>query len=165
MVITMGKFKFKNKPNQKSNQQASSNNDKKTLDKVFKFSPQVVGQKNNFAIFATVKEKIIRRAQVELEQGHDIKVALESRKSPDFDSDKPHLEIIEIEEIMAESDGVDKDEVKFYTPTREPTEKEKRKLELVQERFNKAFDNAYERFENRKEIFKENMKKIYMKNI
>ena len=110
-----------------------------------------------------MKEKIIRRAQVELEQGHDIKVALESGKSPDFDSDKPHLEIIEIEEIMAESDGVNKDEVKFYTPSREPTEKEKRKLELVQERFNKAFDNAYERFENRKETFKENMKKIYMK--
>ena len=64
---------------------------------------------------------------------------------------------------MAESDGVHKDEVKFYTPSQEPTEKERRKLELVQERFNKAFDNAYERFENRKEIFKENMKKIYMK--
>ena len=98
----MGKFKFKNKPNQKSNQQAPSNNDKKTSDKIFKFSPQVVGPKNNFATFATVKEKIIRRAQVELEQGHDIKVALESGKSPDFDNDKPHLKIIEIEEIMAE---------------------------------------------------------------
>ena len=80
----MGKFKFKNKPNQKSNQQTPSNNEKKTSDKIFKCSPQVVGQKNNFATFATVKEKIIRRAQVELEQGHDIKVALESGKSPDF---------------------------------------------------------------------------------
>ena len=53
----MGKFKFENKPNQKSNQQAPSNNDKKTSEKIFKFSPQVVGQKNNFATFATVKEK------------------------------------------------------------------------------------------------------------
>ena len=56
----MGKFKFKNKPNQKSNQHTPSNNDKKTSDKIFKFSPQVVGQKNNFATFATVKEKISR---------------------------------------------------------------------------------------------------------
>ena len=87
------------------------------MDKVFKFSPQVVGQKNNFATFATVKEKIIRRTQVELEQGHNIKVALESGKIPSFENEKPHLEIIEIEEIMAESDGVDKDEAKFYNPT------------------------------------------------
>ena len=64
---------------------------------------------------------------------------------------------------MAENDGVDKDEAKFYTPTHEPTEKEKRKLELVQERYNKAFDNAFKRFKARKETFKENMKKIYMK--
>ena len=107
-----------------------------------------------------MKEKIIHCAQVELEQGHDVKVALENNQTPNFDADKPHLEIINIEEIMAESNGVDKDKAKFYTPSREPTEKEKRKLELVQERYNKAFDNAFERFEDRKETFKENMKKF-----
>ena len=120
----------------------------------------MVGQQNNYATFATVKEKIIRRAQVELEQGHDVKVALENNQTPNFEADKPHLEIINIEEIMAERDGVDKDEKTFYTPSREPTKKEKRKLELVQERYNKAFDNAFERFEDRKETFKENMKKF-----
>ena len=113
----MGNFKFKNKPNQKPTQNTPSNNNKKTLERTFKFSPQVVGQKNNFATFATVKEKIIRRAQAELEQGHNVKVALESGGIPNFNDDKPHLEIIEIEEIMAENDCVDKDKAKFYIPT------------------------------------------------
>ena len=82
------------------------------------------------------------------DRGHDVKVTLENNQTPNFETDKPHLEIIDIEEIMAESNGVDKDEIKFYTPSREPTKKEKRKLELVQERYNKAFDNAFERFED-----------------
>ena len=161
----MGKFKFRNKPNQKPSNQLTPTNKGKGSEKIFKFNPQVVGQRNNYATFATVKEKIIRRAQVELEQGHDVKVALETNKTPNFDTDKPHLDIIDIEEIMAENDSVDKDEAKFYTPTREPTEKERRKLELVQEGYNKAFNNAFERSEARKEMFKENMKKNLHENI
>ena len=70
----MGKFKFKNIPNQKLTHHTPTNEDKKSSDKIFKFNPQVVGQRNNFAVFATVKEKTIRCAQVELEQGHDVKV-------------------------------------------------------------------------------------------
>ena len=159
----MGKFKFRNKLNQKRPNQLTPTNEGKGSEKIFKFNLQVVRQQNNYATFATVKEKIIHRAQVELKQGHNVKVALETNQNPNFDTDKPHLDIIDIEEIMAENDDVDKDKAKFYTPTREPTEKEKRKLDLVQERYNKAFDNAFERFEARKETFKENMKKIYMK--
>ena len=64
---------------------------------------------------------------------------------------------------MAETDEVETDELEFYTPSREPTEKELRKLALVQDRHNKAFDNAYDCFEERKENYMENMRKICMK--
>ena len=95
----MRKFKFRNKPNQKSPNQSTPTNDGKGPEKIFKFNPQVVGQQNNYATFATVKEKIIRRAQVELDQGHDVKTALESNQTPNFDANKPHLEIIDIEAV------------------------------------------------------------------
>ena len=41
-------------------------------------------------------------------------------------------------------DGVKVDEMEFYTPSRQPTEKELQKLALVQDCHNKAFDNAYD---------------------
>ena len=78
----------------------------------------------------------------------------------DFDSMKPELEIVDIKEIMAETDGIDE---ALYTPDRQPTKKEKRKLAVIQERHNKAFDSALERLEDQREQYDENMKKIYMK--
>ena len=60
----MGKIKFENKPNQKSTQNMPSNNYKKTLERIFEFSPQVVGQKNNFATFATVKKYQARESGI-----------------------------------------------------------------------------------------------------
>ena len=45
---------------------------------------------------------------------------------------KPELEIIDIDEIMAESDGICEEDMPMYTPDRAPTEKEKRKLLVVQ---------------------------------
>ena len=110
-----------------------------------------------------MNEKTIWHAKVELKQGHDVKAAFETGKAPDFDREKTHLEIIKIEEIMAENGWVNKDEAKFYTPSHGPMEKEKRKLALVQERYNKVFDNAYKIFENQKEISRENMKKCTWK--
>ena len=124
-TITMARFKIKSKSKPKNNSPSTSSlNDPSKNTRIFKFAPQVVGQKHSYATFATIKEKIIQRAQVELDQGYDVKHSLESGKFIDFENKKPHLEIIEIEEIMAEMDEVEVDEMEFYTPSRQPTEKE-----------------------------------------
>ena len=96
---------------------------------------------------------------MELTQGYNVKVSLEEGKTIDFDQMKPELEIIDIEEIMAESDGIHEDDVGTYTPSWQPTDKEKRRLAVIQERHNKSYDNAMERLEDWREIYDENMKK------
>ena len=123
--ITMARFKTKSKSKAKDNSSpTSSSNDTMKTTRIFKFTPQVVGQKHNYATFASIKEKIIQRAQVELDQGYNVKRSLESGKFINFENKTPHLKIIEIEEIMAETDGVEVDEMEFYTMSRQPTEKE-----------------------------------------
>ena len=103
----MARIKIKNKSIGKKPEPTTTTNEKqKEGGKIYKFSPQVVGQKNEYATFASIKEKIIRRAQVELSQGYDVKRSLEEGKEIDFDQMKPELEIIDIEEVMAETDGV-----------------------------------------------------------
>ena len=134
----MAKIKIKTRSYSKMKLKSSnSNEENKESGRIFKFAPQTVGQRNNYATFATIKEKIIQCAQVKMHQGHDIKCSIESEKILDFDDKKPKLDIIEIEEIMAETDGMGDDETVFYTPNREPTEKETRKLTLIQDRYNK----------------------------
>ena len=104
---SMARIKIKNKTKGKKSELPTTQNEKhKEGGKIYKFAPQTVGQKNKYATFATIKEKIIQRAQVELSQGYDVKRSLEEGKEIDFDLMKPELEIIDIEEIMAESDGV-----------------------------------------------------------
>ena len=122
----MARIKVKTKSkNKKIDQQSTTTNNKtKEIGKIYKFSPQVIGQKNEYATFASIKEKIIRRAQVELSQGYDVKLSLEKGQEMDFDSMKPELEIVDIKEIMAETDGIDE---ALYTPDRQPTKKEKPK--------------------------------------
>ena len=157
-------IKIKNKSKGKKPKSNNTTTEKqKERGKIYKFSPQVVGQKNEYATFASIKEKIIRRAQVELSQGYDVKWSLEEGKEIDFDQIKPELEIIDIEEVMAETNGISEDDYATYTPDRQPTKKEKRKLAVIQEQHNKSYDNAMERLEDQKEIYDENMKKIYMK--
>ena len=115
----MAKIKIKTRSYSKMKSKSSnSNEENKDSGRIFKFAPQTVGQRNNYATFATIKEKIIRHAQVEMDQGHDIKRSIENEKILDFEDEKPKLDIIEIEEIMAETDGVGDDETAFYTPNR-----------------------------------------------
>ena len=64
---------------------------------------------------------------------------------------------------MAESNGIAKTEFGTYMPDRKPMDKEKRKLVMLQERHNKAYDNALKRFEDRRELYEENMRKTFMK--
>ena len=117
------KIKAKSK-NKKTKQQPTSTNDKvKENGKIYKFSPQIIGQKNEYATFASIKEKIIRRAQVELSQGYDVKLSLKKGQMMDLDSMKLELEIVDIKEIMAETEGIDES---LYTPDWQPTEKESR---------------------------------------
>ena len=123
----MARIKIKSRSKGKKPDQTPSNGKTKEDGKIYKFSPQVVGQKNEYVTFASIKEKIIRRAQVELTQGYNVKVSLEEGKTIDFDQMKPELEIIDIEEIMAESDSVNEDNIRTYTPSRQPTNKEKRR--------------------------------------
>ena len=118
----MARIKIKSRSKGKKPDQTPSTEKTKEDGKIYKFSPQVVGQKNEYATFASIKEKIIRRAQVELTQGYDVKVSLEEEKTIDFDQMKPELEIIDIEEIMAKANGIDKI---LYTPDQQPTNKEK----------------------------------------
>ena len=156
----MARIKIKNKTKGKKSELPTTQNEKhKEGGKIYKFAPQTVGQKNEYATFATIKEKIIRRAQVELSQGYDVKRSLEEGKEIDFDLMKPELEIIDIEEIMAETDGISEEGYAAYTPDRQPTDKEKRRLAVIQERHNKSYDNALERLEDRREIYDKNMKK------
>ena len=159
----MARIKIKTKSKTKKSEGPQPKDNKKEFGRIYKFSPQVVGQKNNYATFASIKEKIIRRAQVELTQGYDVKISLETGKYINFEDMKPELEIINIDEIMAESDGILEEDMPTYTPDRIPTEKEQRKLLVVQERHNKAYDNALERLEDRRETYDENMKTIFMK--
>ena len=58
---TMARIKIKDKSkNKKTEQQSTSTNDKvKENGKIYKFSPQIIGQKNEYATFAWIKEKII----------------------------------------------------------------------------------------------------------
>ena len=124
-TITMGRFKIKSKSKPKDASSSSTSlNDTTKNTRIFKFAPQVVGQKHNYATFASIKEKIIRQAQVELDQGYDVKRSLESGKFIDFKNEKPRLEIINIEKIMAETDGVEVDKMEFYPPSRQAMEKE-----------------------------------------
>ena len=52
------KIKAKSK-NKKIDQQSTTTNDKtKENGKIYKFSPQVIGQKNEYATFASIKEKL-----------------------------------------------------------------------------------------------------------
>ena len=117
----MARFKIKLKSKAKDNSSLTSTTNESTkTTRIFKFATQVVGQKYNYATFASIKEKIIRRAQVKLDQGYDVKRSLKSGKFINFKNKKPHLKIIEIKEIMAEMDGVEVNEMEFYTPSRQP---------------------------------------------
>ena len=145
----MARIRIKNKSKGKKPEPTTTTTEKhKEGGKIYKFSPQVVGQKNEYATFASIKEKIIRRAQVELLQGYDVKRSLEEGKEIDFDQMKPELEIINIEKVMAETDGISEENYATYTPDRQPTDKEKRKLAVIQERHNKSYDNAMKRLED-----------------
>ena len=143
----MAHIKVKAKTKANKQEGASPKDDKKESGWIYKFSPHTVGQKNNYATFASIKEKIICRAQVELTQGYDVKISLEAGKYINFEDMKPELEIIDIKDIMAESDGVNDEDLPTYTPNRTPTNKEKRLL-VLQERHNKAYDNALECLED-----------------
>ena len=112
----MARIKIKSRSKGKKPDPTPLTDKAKEDGKIYKFSLQVVGQKNDYATFASIKEKIVRRAQVELTQGYDVKVSLEEGKTINFDQMKPELEIIDIEEIIAESDGVNEDEIGTYTP-------------------------------------------------
>ena len=120
----MARIKVKAKSKNKKIERPSTTTNEKSKEngKIYKFSPQTIGQKNEYATFASIKEKIIRRAQVELSQGYDVKLSLEKGQLMDFDSMKPELEIVDIEEIMAETEGIDES---LYTPDRQPTDKER----------------------------------------
>ena len=159
----MGRIIIKNKSKGKKPEPTTTTEKHKEGGKIYKFSPQVVGQKNGYATFASIKEKIIQRAQVELPQGYNVKRSLKEGKEIDFDLMKPKLEIINIKEIMAESDGIGKENYATYTPDRQPTEKEKWRLAVIQERHNKSYNNALERLEDQRETYDENMKKIFIK--
>ena len=63
-----------------------------------------------------------------------LRYLLRKEKYIDFELLKPELKIINIDEIMAESDGISKIEFGTYMPDCEPMEKEKRKLVVIQER-------------------------------
>ena len=56
-------------------------------------------------------------------QGYDVKISLEEGRYINFELLKPELEIINIDEIMAESNGIAETEFGTYTPDCEPTEK------------------------------------------
>ena len=112
----MARIKIKSRSKGKKPDPTPLTDKAKEDGKIYKFSLQVVGQKNDYATFASIKEKIVRRAQVELTQGYDVKVSLEEGKTINFDQMKPELEIIDIEEIMAKSDGINEDDIGTYTP-------------------------------------------------
>ena len=81
-VKTRSYSKMKTKP-------SNSNEENKESGRIFKFAPQTVRQKINSATFVTIKEKIIRCAQVEMDQGYDIKRSIKNKKVLDFKDKKP----------------------------------------------------------------------------
>ena len=54
----MARIKIKSRSKGKKPDPAPSINKAKEDGKIYKFSPQVVGQKNDYATFASIKEKI-----------------------------------------------------------------------------------------------------------
>ena len=78
----MARIKIKTKT--KKQEGALPKDDKKESGWIYKFSLQTVGQKNNYTTFVSIKEKIIRRAQVKLTQGYSIKISLEAGKYIDL---------------------------------------------------------------------------------